>query len=67
LIDYNNEIYLSAGQMGMQPYQLIKHDSNGQYQWSINRDLPMTPPFGDFSYGLMDTGQNEYILYVWSC
>jgi hypothetical protein len=62
LIDYNNEIFVSSGQMGMQPYQLVKHDSNGQYQWSIT-GLPITPPFGDFSYGLMDTGQNEYILY----
>jgi hypothetical protein len=62
LIDYNNEIYLSAGQMGMQPYQLVKHDSNGQYQWSIN-NLPFTPPFGDFSYGLIDTGQNEFVMF----
>ena len=62
LIDYNNEIYLSAGQMGMQPYQIVKHDSNGQYQWSIN-NLPFTPPFGDFSYGLIDTGQNEFVMF----
>jgi hypothetical protein len=62
LCDYTNEIFLVRGQIGMSSYGLAKHDSNGQFQWSM-QGLPTTPPFGDWNYGIMATGQNEYILY----
>lgn len=62
LCDYNNEIYLASGLQGMQHYELAKHNANGQYQWSLS-GLPVTPAFGDFSYGLMETGQNEFVLF----
>jgi hypothetical protein len=62
LCDYTNEIFLVSGQIGMSSYGLAKHDSNGQFQWSM-QGLPTTPPFGDWNYGIMATGQNEYILY----
>jgi len=60
--DFNNDIYLASGQNGMTAYQLVKYDANFQYQWSLT-GLPITPPFGDFSYGILETGQNEFILY----
>jgi hypothetical protein len=62
LCDYNNEILLVSGIMGMQPYGVTKHDSNGNFAWSLS-GLPTTPPFGDWSYGILATGQNEYVLY----
>ena len=62
LCDYTNEIFLVRGQIGMSSYGLAKHDSNGQFQWSM-QGLPTTPPFGDWNYGIMATGQNEYVLY----
>jgi hypothetical protein len=62
LCDNTNEIFLVRGQIGMSSYGLAKHDSNGQFQWSM-QGLPTTPPFGDWNYGIMATGQNEYILY----
>lgn len=59
---YNNEIYVSSGQMGMTPYQVVKHDSNGQLQWSLP-GLPITPAFGDISYGILNTGFNEMVIF----
>jgi hypothetical protein len=62
LCDYNNEIFLVSGQNGMTSYGLAKHNSDGNFKWSIP-GLPITPPFGDWNYGIMATGQNEYVLY----
>jgi hypothetical protein len=62
ICDYNNEIFLVSGIIGMQPYGVAKHNSDGNFEWSIP-GLPITPPFGDWNYGIMATGQNEYVLY----
>ena len=62
LCDHNNDIFLVSGLNGISPYSLIKHDSDGQFQWSMP-GLPNTPPFGDWNYGILETGQNEYILH----
>jgi len=62
LCDYNNEIFLVSGQNGMTSYGLAKHNSDGIFEWSLP-GLPITPPFGDWNYGIMATGQNEYVLY----
>jgi len=62
LCDYSGEIYLTAGIGGFQSYEVVKYNSNGQFEWLLN-NIGLTPPFGDFNYGILDNGQNGLILY----